>query len=481
MGARRTAAAVLTLGAWLLAGTVQAGLVLRSDRGETLISRERIAMPAGEVKLVLNGREKTYLTINPQQKAYAYGPLTEYCEMFEELRQAFGDLAQGEAAAVEPPRYAVKPLGGGEPVSGFAVSGYRILKNGEPEADLWVATGRAIERETLDLGKIMADFISCVDGSGGAILAYREVFRKGVPVRQVSYEDGGPIEDPSPVTAIEVRDVPDSAFEPPAGYRRVPLARVMGGGEEVAGPSDTGPPPDVDDRIAPPVPLNAAGRQMMEVKGMTEADRLRQVPLRDEVGLPAMPGAYFTMSSTGTSGMGRPIREAYLVTTEPLRAVDAWYRSNLPQDWEREEQGEGAILYRPRGAGPMVPPYVSIRPADGQGMDLMTAELPGAKTRIVLGYWEGGPPPGEVLRDSPGLGPRPGDDASPPPRTAPAEQSKAAGTGSSSRRDGGNVIVEDAKEVSGDVVDDTRNETKKTVRGTVREEVRGFLKGLFKR
>ncbi|WP_025322005.1 DUF4412 domain-containing protein [Deferrisoma camini] len=472
MNAKRTAAVVLVLVAGSLAGTAHAGLVLQSREGETLISRERIAMPADEVKTVLNGRERTYLVINPGAKLYAQGPLTEYCEMFEKLRQALAGLAQGEAAAPEEPaRYEVQPLGRGEPVSGFAVSGYRILRNGEAETDLWVATGRAIEQETLDLGKIAADFMSCVTGREEAILAYREVYRKGVPVRQVSYADGRPSDDGAPVTAIEVREVPDSSFEPPPGYRQVPLARVMGGGEGEAEPAYTGPPPEVDDLIAPPAPLNSSGRQILEMKGMTEADRLREVPLRDEVGLPAMPGAYFTMSSTGTSGMGKPIREAYLVTTEPFQGVDAWYRRRLPEDWQREQQPDGSVLYRPKGAGPMVPPYVSIQKTGGQGMDLMLLDLPGARTRIVLGYWEGGTPPEGLAGDAASAGPGPAEDAY---REPPADRAPAAGEDE-------NVIVKDAKEVTGDVVDDTRNEAKRSVRESVKEEVKGFFKGLFKR
>ncbi len=472
MNAKRTAAVVLVLGAGILVGTAHAGLVLQSREGETLISRERVAMPADEMKMVLNGREKTYLMINPREKIYAQGPLTEYCEMFEKLREAFAGLLQeGKAAPAAPARYTVERLGSGDPVSGFEVQGYRILKNGEAETDLWVARGREIEQETLDLGKIVADFMSCVTGREGAILAYREVFRKGVPVRQVSYEDGRPSEDGAPVTAIEVREVPDGAFAPPPGYRQVPLARVMGGGEGEAEPAYTGPPPEVDDLIAPPAPLNSSGRQIMEMKGMTETDRLRDVPLRDEVGLPAMPGTYFTMSSTGTSGMGKPIREAYLVTTEPLRAVDAWYRRSLPEGWQRDQQPDGSILYRRKGAELMVPPYVSIQRTGGQGMDLMLVDLPGARTRIVLGYWEGGTPPEGLSDDAASAGPGPAEDAY---REPPADRAPAAGEDE-------NVIVKDAKEVTGDVVDDTRNEAKRSVRESVKEEVKGFFKGLFKR
>ncbi len=464
MAIRWTAAAACILTFLVSAGTARAGLVLQSREGETLISRERIAMPADEVKMVLDGREKTYLMINPREKLYAQGPLTEYCEMFEKLREALAEMMQdGAATPAQPARYAVEALGRGDPVSGFAVNGYRILKNGEPEADLWVATGKEIERETLDLGKIVADFMSCVTGSGGAILAYREVFRKGVPVRQVSYEDGRPSEDGAPVTAIEVRDVPDSAFEPPAGYREVPLAQVMGGEEGSAQPAYTGPPPEVGDLIAPPVPLNAGGRQMLAMKGVGEADRLREIPLRADVGLPAMPGAYFTMGATGTSDADTPTHEAYLVTTRDVGTVDRWYRDQLPGDWERDDQGKNGIWYRPKGAHPVTPPYVWIQEVAGPGMDLMFADLPGARTRIVLGYWEGGTPPPEAASAAPA-----------PAASAPSRQEAPV------RDDDGNPVVQDAKEVGEAVVDDTRNEVKDTVRETANEQVKSFLKGLFK-
>ncbi len=465
---------------------VRAGLVLKSPEGDILIQQGRAAMPADGGRTVFDGGTGTYLITNPERRVYATGPISEYCEMFAALREAFATAMGSEGAPSAPEaRYAVRPLGRGDPVSGYSVEGYRIMKNGTPFVDLWVATGKVIRSETDGLGDLLAEFWACAAGEEGARGAYARVLGEGVAVREIRYENGQPVSDESPVTAIEIRDVPDEAFAAPHGFRRVPLARVMGEEEEEANAG--GPMPHPEELVAPPVPLSRAGRRLAGIQGQGQDERWRQIPRKEEVGLPVPPGCYFTMGTEASAGYERTIREAHLVTTEGMDAVDSWYGDALGSGWTREVSRVGEdtyVTYRRAENRLGVPPYVTLQPASPQALDLAVADLPDAKTRIVLGFWGGPDPEASPGAGEPGVrAPAQRDGSLPEPsrESPPAEAEQTSGSGGGPLERAGGVVAHDAKDVSEGVVDDTRNETKGAIRDSVKEGVKGFLKGLFKR
>lgn len=232
----------------------QAGVVLVDSQGsETFISEGKLKEVASEEEqvMIFDVNRSLVTMVDDAQKAYAQGTVDQFCS---ELSGVFGAAMEGmsdeEKAMMQqfmagggrqqptaPPRVEVTKEGGGGTVAGLNTIKYRVTVNGAPYEDIWLTDDSTIMKEfdsTEKLAGMITKMTGCVEQGMGmgpsstpeGTPQYQELFRKGFPVKIISYEGGSPTEDTN-IIRVEKRSLPDEEFLPPKGYRKLSLSELM--------------------------------------------------------------------------------------------------------------------------------------------------------------------------------------------------------------------------------------------------------------
>lgn len=231
---------------FLLAGAsvAQAGWVLvEADGSESLISKGRMSGSWDTGTAILDAGNSKIVIIDEMRRIYASGTVDELCDQItSSVEGMMGDMPEEQKemikrmmASEKAPVVTIVEKGDGEKISGFATKRYDILANGELYEQLWLADDAALVAECKPVMMMLARFSQCMASAnpmGGAsdpeaTPEYAGIFELGVIVRSVS---AGELEEgiaPEEAT-IEKRDVPESAFKVPDGYRAVSFADVFG-------------------------------------------------------------------------------------------------------------------------------------------------------------------------------------------------------------------------------------------------------------
>ena len=80
---------------------------------------------------------------------------------------------------------------------------------------------------------------------------------------------------------------------------------------------------------ATPMPLNKQGKEMMSYQGISEADRLKKMPQKGDIDIPAYPGSLLGM----TGGSGGKWSMITLLSKDSTEKVVEWYKKNL-KGWQ---------------------------------------------------------------------------------------------------------------------------------------------------
>ena len=82
--------------------------------------------------------------------------------------------------------------------------------------------------------------------------------------------------------------------------------------------------------VAPLLPHNDMGKQMLAAQGKTRADAMKEVPTKAEVGLPVYPDSY-----VGTAGKSNGVLSSIqLVSKDSPEKVIQWYKEKLGKEWK---------------------------------------------------------------------------------------------------------------------------------------------------
>jgi len=82
--------------------------------------------------------------------------------------------------------------------------------------------------------------------------------------------------------------------------------------------------------VAPLLPYNEMGKQMLAAQGKTRKDAVKDVPTKAEVGLPVYPGSY-----VGTAGKSNGVLSSVqLVAKDSPEKVIQWYKEKLGKEWK---------------------------------------------------------------------------------------------------------------------------------------------------
>src|SRR6184192_8360 len=251
----------------LVPPAADAGFVILDEAGhQTLLSRGRLKITpkdASGIAMVLDvGRARMWVA-DAGRRVYWEGTVEQYCqemrgamsgamaemeqrmaeqlkdvppaqrEQMEQLMKQMG-RGRGGAPAGPPPQVTIERTNETARIAGLPARKYRVLSNGKPHEELWLTTDAALLRE-LDAGRAPETFgrmSACMVGMAGggerpeASPEFRKLYAEGWPLKVVYLGEGGPAD--STVTKVEPRDIPETEFAPPTGYRAAPLTEVFG-------------------------------------------------------------------------------------------------------------------------------------------------------------------------------------------------------------------------------------------------------------
>jgi hypothetical protein len=255
----------------LLAGPAVAGYQLTDKDGDqTLVSKGRVKELSGEgggPQSVFDlGSARAWMS-NPDRGVYWEGSIDELCSTIRETTAAIGkamhDAMEAQLSQLSPENRAKvdalrKQLetkrkseeGKAGPgvvkierteetatIAGQPTRKYTVLVDGALFEEDWLTTDPALAKEfALDrASELMSRVSACATSSDpdpsqpkgideGKI--YQKLYPQGWPLKTVAHA-GGQARTKSEITKVEKRDVPDSEFKPPAGFRKAPLSEVL--------------------------------------------------------------------------------------------------------------------------------------------------------------------------------------------------------------------------------------------------------------
>jgi len=228
-----------------------AGWILTEEDGsKTVISEGKIKNVPGEgdeVASVMDTNTNTILIFNSRLHTYAVGSMNEMCaevkalqdkameNMTPEDRKMMEQMAS-EGAKGAAPKVSIGKSGKGGNMSGYETEKYAVTVDGAPYGEIWIATDAALLK---DLGaqrdkmaKMGSEMSSCMsmgmDTQGVEDSPeYMALEKKGIITKETVGEDVM-----THIVSIEKANVPDSEFQTPNGYKKVPFAELMMAPEE---------------------------------------------------------------------------------------------------------------------------------------------------------------------------------------------------------------------------------------------------------
>lgn len=215
----------------------RAGFVQRERDGTITVVENGKFKVAPEEKdepwIVFNIAKDTLTMVDSASKRFATGSSKEYCRMMEQLMQAmFSFMADTEKTSTAPRVKVVKEGAGGD-IAGFRTTRYKIFENGQLSEEIWLTNDPTLLNELGSMKNL--GFMECGTEQAGLASSpeYMKLMEKGWPLKSVSYLDDEKDVD-TDVVRIEQKNVPDSEFQPPAGYKEVSFQELFEMGMEDA-------------------------------------------------------------------------------------------------------------------------------------------------------------------------------------------------------------------------------------------------------
>jgi len=196
------------------------------------------------VIIMVNDHDRTYIKTDPEELCSTVKAKTD--EMMEEMmksippeqRKMMEQMGMGRSRPSEV-KIRVEKAGNGGSIAGYSTVKYNVYKNDELFQELWIAEGTPMEKEIRDMRGMMEfskKMEECTGGMGmgdehsplSSSKEYQRLYEKGWVMKSVTHYSGlpamgGETTETMEVRSIEVRHIPSSEFQPPEGYRSVPV------------------------------------------------------------------------------------------------------------------------------------------------------------------------------------------------------------------------------------------------------------------
>lgn len=223
------------------------GLVVTdSDGTTTLVSNGKlksISMDSMESQMVLDLERETITVIDQSKKTASHGTIDEYCAAMQKMSQVMAQRMQEmrDQTMSDMPKsmtesqssiqqVTVEHVGSGGNIAGYATDKYEVYVDGELYEEVWASKDQDFFRELGDISP-MIRFFSCVSRMTGTHSVesnsdYQSMLQSGWMLKSIEHGDGYP-EVMVDVRQIEKKSIPDSEFEIPAGYKKMPLGDLF--------------------------------------------------------------------------------------------------------------------------------------------------------------------------------------------------------------------------------------------------------------
>jgi hypothetical protein len=160
-------------------------------------------------------QEKIY-SILPEQQIY----IVMTADAVKNARPQQGDQTE------RPTKVEVKETDETATIAGYSTKKYEVWVDGALKHELWIAKDftMADEFETdkmLRLTEKMAP-----DTKYQTDPEYQALMKLGYPLKQIEHKDGETVE--TEITKLEKKDIPDSEFQVPAGFKEMNMGSMMG-------------------------------------------------------------------------------------------------------------------------------------------------------------------------------------------------------------------------------------------------------------
>lgn len=218
--------------------------------------------PEDGMSTIIDSEAGTLTMVNDRDKVYVAGKPEDFCNSMKEMmdaamaqvspehkdmmeqmmenamaeaspeQKAMMEQFTNDVATPAKPSVSVKKAGSGGKVAGWGTEKYTIMVDGDLYEEVWLVTDSALMKEVEKMDfSIFQKFSSCTEGQHGGgqdpeeAPEYMELMKKGLEVRSVSHGDVQQYS--SDTVSLEEKDIPQSEFKVPAGYREVSMMEIF--------------------------------------------------------------------------------------------------------------------------------------------------------------------------------------------------------------------------------------------------------------
>jgi hypothetical protein len=211
-----------------------------ADGSKSFISNGKLKEISEDGGMILDGKSSEIIYYSPESKTYAQSKISDFCksmaeimnQMMESMPPEFKELF-GMDQEQKQPKVEIVSEGDGGIIAGYKTVKYKVLADGKLHETMWQAMDAALVKEHQSLLGILSEFKKCSNmikfGDPPIELSseYLKLMGKGLTLRSIQYEMGQENEVVNTVK-VEIKDILDSEFQVPAGYKKVSMTDYFG-------------------------------------------------------------------------------------------------------------------------------------------------------------------------------------------------------------------------------------------------------------
>ncbi len=216
--------------------TANAGWLLTDANGQTgALSKGKMRLNEDYGGVIMNAAKDKMILFDKNKKVCATGTVAEFCEaMSGMMDKAMGSMPPEQRAMMEKmmggkkkeaPKVVVTKEGRGDAIAGLETTKYKVTADGKLYEEVWITTDKAVMDDYRPLTGFLSKFVGC-SASAAAMMGtlpeatpeYMKLYEMGFVLKSVSPDEEHAVNNVS-MQKLEKKDIPDSEFEPPAGYR----------------------------------------------------------------------------------------------------------------------------------------------------------------------------------------------------------------------------------------------------------------------
>lgn len=231
---------VFLLSILLLSSASSAGWTISENGKEVaLVSKGKMKSTWENGSIIVEGEKNVLHFINDVEKVIASGTAEEFCSAIEKMRDKMmenlppehREMVKKMMGSRKPPKVELAKKGAGGKISGFETIRYEVTADGELYEELWLSEDKELLKDFKEIMRIMGKFTQCTAKMGGmgsaispeATPEYAKVFELGVILKSIGHH-----EQETEITEMTQRDVKDTEFALPKGYKSVTFEEMWG-------------------------------------------------------------------------------------------------------------------------------------------------------------------------------------------------------------------------------------------------------------